>query len=183
MSLMLPDRARCRGWCALLVTGMLGAASLRAQQLPSGVCDAAIQEAPLDFTLKDVNGDAVSLARDHGNVIVLSFWATWCLPCRIEIPRLIKLQEKYRAKGLVVVGLSLDTDLQKVRDYARRMGMNYPIFMIGTDHDVEKAYAPLWGVPSTVLVRRGGLICRRQMSFVADRDFENRIRALLREPK
>ena len=81
------------------------------------------------------------------------------------------------------MGLSLDTDLQKVRDYAQRMRMNYPIFMIGRNHAIEKAYAPLWGLPSTVLVGRDGLICRRQIAFVADRDFDCRIQALLREPK
>ena len=176
---MSQTRARYGPWCALLVASALGAVSLQAQDPPAGVCDAAIQEAPLDFTLQDVNGDAVNLASYRRHAIVLSFWATWCLPCRTEIPRLIKLQDRYRAKGLTVVGLSLDTDLQKVREYARRMGMNYPIFMIGRDHAVEKAYAPLWGLPSTVLVRRDGLICRRQIAFVADRDLENRIQGLL----
>ena len=81
-----------------------------------------------------------------------------------------------------MVGLSFDTDLQKVRDYARRMGINYPIFMIGKDHAIQRAYAPLWGVPNTVLIRRDGLICRRQIAFVSDRDFGNRIQSLLREP-
>ena len=57
-------------------------------------------------------------------------------------PRLVKLQDKYKAKGLTVVGLSLDTDLEKVRDHARRMGINYPIFVIGPDHAIQKAYAP-----------------------------------------
>ena len=176
-------RVMRRSCCAVLALGVLAGVPSHAQPPPGGVCDAAPQDAPLDFVLKDLNDNPVSLARYSGNVIVLNFWATWCTPCRIEVPRLIKLQDQFRAKGLTVVGLSMDTELQKVRDYAQRTGINYPILVIGTDHAIEKAYAPIWGVPSTVLIRRNGLICRRQMAFVSDRDFENRIRGLLRESK
>src|SRR6266852_397895 len=105
MPTMPGTRSRRVPWCALLAIGLLGSVASHAYQPPSGACDAATQEAPLDFTLKDVNGDAVSLDSYHGNVIVLSFWATWCLPCRVEVPRLVKLQRKYREKGLTVVGL------------------------------------------------------------------------------
>ena len=181
MPVMTSTRATWRTCCTLFILGAFGLAPLRAQQAPVGVCDAAVQEAPLDYTLKDLAGNAVSLASYKAHVIVLNFWATWCGPCRIEIPRLIKLQDQYKTKGLIVVGLSMDTDVEKVPAYAQRVGINYPIFTIGRDHALQKAYAPMWGVPSTVLIRRNGLICRRQLAFVSDRDFENRIQALLRE--
>lgn len=184
---MASTRGRRCAWCGLLAMAVFGLGSLNgdlhAEQLPRGTCDAAVQEAPLDFTLNDINGNAVNLASYKGNVVVLNFWATWCGPCKVEVPRLIKLQDTYRAKGLTIVGLSLDTNLQKVHDYARRMKMNYPIFMIGEDHAIQKAFAPLWGVPATVLIRQDGLICRRQLGFVATRDFDNRVKALIRAPR
>ena len=182
-SWMTPTCAKRCTSSVLLPLGLLAGLSLDVTQPPRGVCDAARQEAPLDFTLKDIDGEAVSLASYEGHVIVLNFWATWCAPCRFEIPRLIKLQNQYRAAGLIVVGLSIDTVPEKATAYAQRMGINYPILVIGENHSIQKAYAPIWGVPSTVLIRRNGLICRRQLGFVSDRDFDNRILGLLREPK
>ena len=151
-----------------------------AQSLPTGVCDARAQEAALDFTLNDINGKAVNLAAYKGNVIVLNFWATWCEPCKAEIPLLIKLHDKYGAKGLAVIGLSLDRDAENVQAYAQRLGMNYPLFRIGPSHAMHNAYAPLSGVPATVVIRRDGLICRRQLGALSEENFEKRLLALLR---
>lgn len=172
-----------RAWSLLLAVGVFIGSSWQADQPPGGICDAAAQEAPLDFTLKDINGDAVNLVKYKGHVIVLNFWATWCAPCQFEVPRLVRLQNQYREIGLIVAGLSIDTDPERVPPFARRLGINYPVFTIGEGHSIQKAYAPIWSVPSTVLIRRNGRICRRQMAFVADRDFENRVRGLLRESR
>ena len=155
-------------------------ATAHTQPLPVGVCDAKADDAALDFTLSDLNGESVNLSAYKGNVIVLNFWATWCEPCRVEIPLLIRLHDKYSEKGLTVVGLSVDRDLEKVPPFARRLGVTYPIFVIGPNHAIDKAYAPRWGVPATVVIRRDGRICRRESGALSEPNFEKRLVELLR---
>src|SRR6187549_1554121 len=89
--------------------------------------DAALagKPAPLNFTLKDMNGIDVKLASFKGKVIVLNFWATWCGPCRVEIPYLIELQRQY-GEDLVVLGVSVDDPAEKLKPYAVEMKINYP---------------------------------------------------------
>ena len=168
------------GFCLLLAITVLGIATAHAQPVPVGVCDAKADDAPLDFTLSDLNGTSVNLSAYKGHVIVLNFWATWCEPCRVEIPMLSRLHDKYRAKGLTVVGLSLDREIENVPPFARRLGVSYPIFVIGPNHAIDKAYAPRWGVPATVVIRRDGVICRRQVGVPSEDSFEKRLVELLR---
>src|SRR5262245_53079208 len=84
--------------------------------------------APLHFTLKDMNGADVKLASFKGKVILLNFWATWCGPCKAEIPSLIELQEQY-ADDLVVLGLSVDDTVDKMKPYAAQYKINYPLLV------------------------------------------------------
>src|SRR5215218_8480039 len=92
--------------------------------------------APLQFTMKDMNGIDVKLASFKGKVILLNFWATWCGPCRAEIPALVDLQQQYPDQ-LVVLGVSIDDPLNKLKPYATEMHMNYPV-LVGKDRqDVQ----------------------------------------------
>src|SRR5437762_1420042 len=116
--------------------------------------------APLNFTLKDMNGVDVKLASFKGKPIVLNFWATWCGPCRAEIPALVELQKQYAGEGkdVVILGISVDDSIDKLKPYASQMKMNYPV-LVGKDHeDVQDAFGPLWGIPVTVFVGRDGNI-------------------------
>jgi thiol-disulfide isomerase/thioredoxin len=107
--------------------------------------------ARLDFTLKDMNGVDVSLASFKGKVILLNFWATWCGPCRAEIPDLVELQGRY-ADDLVVLGVSVDDTPDKLLPYAAEFKMNYPVLVGNGRDDFQDAYGPLsW---STRRVRR-----------------------------
>src|SRR5687768_4423683 len=81
-------------------------------------CMANPKNANFDFTLKDVDGNQVSLSAYKGKVVLLNFWATWCGPCKAEIPGFVRLQEKYRDKGLVIVGYSVDDPADKAKAYA-----------------------------------------------------------------
>src|SRR5688500_15542666 len=92
-------------------------------------CDKSAKDAPLNYTIKDMNGVDVKLASFKGKVILLNFWATWCGPCKAEIPGFVKLQEKYRDKGLVIVGYSVDDTAEKAKAYAAQYKMNYPILL------------------------------------------------------
>src|ERR1700747_522909 len=87
-----------------------------------------------DLTLKDLNGADVSLSDYKGKVVLVNFWATWCEPCRVEIPWLIDLQKKYGPQGLQIVGITKeDGDEKTITDFTKKMGVNYTI-LVGTSN-------------------------------------------------
>jgi thiol-disulfide isomerase/thioredoxin len=134
--------------------------------------------APLQFTMKDMNGVDVKLASFKGKVILLNFWATWCGPCREEIPSLVQLQQRY-GDQLVVLGVSIDDPLAKLKPYATEMHMNYPV-LVGKDRqDVQDAFGPLFGIPVSVFVDRDGKIWKRHSGIASQEQFEREIKALL----
>jgi thiol-disulfide isomerase/thioredoxin len=142
-------------------------------------CPADAKPANLNFTMKDVAGKNVTLADYKGKVILLDFWATWCGPCKVEIPHFIEFQEKYSGKGFQVVGISVDDTAEKLEPYVRDMKMNYPVLQ-GLNHDdVQDAYGPILGIPVSVLISRDGKVCATHTGLT-DRDvFEREIKALL----
>ena len=143
------------------------------------VCDADAGPANLDFTLKDMHGEDVSLAALKGKVILLNFWATWCGPCKVEIPSFVELQDEYRDEGLVVLGLSVDDPVEKLQPFADQYKVNYPLLVgLGRD-DVQEAFGPLWGIPVTVYIARDGTLCKRHMGLATKEQVERDIRALL----
>ncbi len=145
----------------------------------TSACPANAKPANLKFTLKDVNGKNVTLASLKGKVVLLDFWATWCGPCKIEIPWFIEFQNKYGASGLQVVGVSVDDTIDKLKPYVADMKMNYPILQ-GLGHDdVQDAYGPIWGIPVTVVISRDGKICAKHTGMSSKESFENQIKALL----
>ncbi len=146
---------------------------------PAGVCSPSAPRADLDFTLKDMNGRDVRLEDYKGKVVLLNFWATWCGPCRIEIPWFVDLQEHYRDRGLRVVGISVDDPPAELAPFAHELGINYPI-LVGRDReDVQKAFGPIFAVPITVLIGRDGRVCVKHVGPVSKAQFESEIRALL----
>ncbi len=150
-----------------------------------GSCDANAPAAILNFTLKDMNGKPVSLADYKGKVILLNFWATWCPPCKLEIPAFVELEKQYRDKGLVILGVSIDDPIDKLAPFAHEYGVNYPL-LVGQDReDIQDAYGPMFGIPVSVLIGRNGKVCGKHMGLVsADREairqqFEREIQGLL----
>jgi peroxiredoxin len=111
-----------------------------------------------DFTLKDLKGKKVKLSSLKGKVIILDFWATWCPPCRMEIPSFIELQTQYKKKGLIVLGVALD-DLEKVKKFAKDNGINYPL-VIG-DEKVQRLYGGISAIPTTFVIGKD-LIIKKQ---------------------
>lgn len=134
--------------------------------------------APLHFTLKDMNGVDVKLESFKGKVILINFWATWCGPCRVEIPYLIELQRQY-ADDLVVLGVSVDDTAEKLKPYATEMKVNYPMLVGNGRQDFQDAYGPFWGIPVSVYVGRDGLIHKKHSGIASKEQIEHEITSLL----
>jgi len=146
---------------------------------PTLACPADAKPANLDFTLKDVEGKDISLQSFKGKVVVLDFWATWCGPCKVEIPHFIEFQQKYGAKGFQVVGISVDDPVDKLAPYVREMGMNYPVLQ-GLGHDaVQDAFGPILGIPVSVMISRDGKVCATHTGLTSKDVFEQEIESLL----
>jgi thiol-disulfide isomerase/thioredoxin len=134
--------------------------------------------APMQFTLKDMNGVDVKLTSFAGKVIILNFWATWCGPCRIEIPSLIELQKQY-SDDLVVLGVSIDDTPEKLRPYAKEFKVNYPLLVGNGRQDFQDAYGPFYGIPVSVFVGRDGKITKKHAGIATKEQFEQEIKSLL----
>lgn len=114
------------------------------------------KEAP-DFTLKTMDGESFSLSDHEGKVVVINIWATWCGPCRREIPDFIKMQREMRDKGVLFVGVSIDEEGWKaVRPYAEKMDINYPIVV--DDGSVFEGYGPFRLIPTSYIINKRGQI-------------------------
>jgi thiol-disulfide isomerase/thioredoxin len=143
------------------------------------VCDEDREPAQLDFLMQDMNGEDVRLSDYQGQVILLDFWATWCAPCRIEMPWFVEFYETYRAEGFVVLALDVDDPVPAIQSFAARYGMEFPV-LVGADRDdVKDAYGPPVGYPTAFLIDREGRICKSHTGFTEKETFEQEIRALL----
>ena len=152
-------------------------------------CDAVVKEekpspsavgqpANLALSLKDMNGADVALASFKGKIILLNFWATWCAPCKAEIPHFVDLQQQY-ARDLQILGVSVDDSPADVKPYAAQYKMNYPVLIGLNREDVDKAYGPFLGIPQTFIISRDGTICRKHAGIASKEKFEQEIKALL----
>jgi cytochrome c biogenesis protein CcmG/thiol:disulfide interchange protein DsbE len=129
--------------------------------------------------LKDANGRDVKLIDLKEKVVLVNFWATWCEGCQVEIPWFVEFQKEYEARGLVVIGISMDDDGWKsVRPWLKEKNVNYPI-VIGNEQ-LGKQYG-LEGMPLTALVDREGRIADVHPGLVDKASTQQKIRALLQE--
>jgi thiol-disulfide isomerase/thioredoxin len=142
-------------------------------------CAANAKPANLNFTLKDVDGKDVKLASLKGKVVLLDFWATWCGPCKIEIPWFIEFQNKYGKDGLQVVGVSIDDTVEKLKPYVANAKMNYLVLQGLDRDDVQDAFGPMFGIPVTAVISRDGKICAKHVGLSSKDAFEKEIKSLL----
>jgi peroxiredoxin len=158
----------------LLVAGLicLSAAPTLAQE-PSP----AKTRAP-NWELKDLDGKTVKFSDFRGHVVILDFWATWCAPCRVEIPHFVELQKQYSYKSLTVIGVSLDEQGAEVaKKFVKRLGVNYTI-VIGNQKVVE-AYGGVYVIPTTFVIDRQGRIASEHIGYDDKAAFEKEIQSLL----
>ncbi|MBW2060236.1 MAG: TlpA family protein disulfide reductase [Deltaproteobacteria bacterium] len=134
-----------------------------------------------DFILPNLEHKMIGLSDFKGQVILLNFWATWCPPCREEIPDFVQLQEKYGPSGLNIIGVSLDTsDMGRVRQFAAQYKVNYIVLYAGEQKKkIVRDYGNFRGIPTSFLINRQGQTVR-QVTGVVQRNFwEREIKALL----
>jgi thiol-disulfide isomerase/thioredoxin len=154
------------------------AASHEVAGAETAACMADAKPANFDFKLKDLEGKEVALASYKGKVVLLNFWATWCGPCKAEIPGFIELQEKYKDK-ITIIGYSVDDTAEMAKKYAEQMKMNYPILLGENREDVQDAYGPIWGIPASFLISKDGKVCRKHMGIAPKDVFEKELVALM----
>lgn len=153
----------------LAIMALLAALPLRAE--PTGKAAPAWQ-------LSDVNGKPLKLADFKGKVVVLDFWATWCPPCRAEIPGLVALQKKYADQGLSVIGVSVDEGGPRVvKPFMERFAINYPVVM-GNER-VLADYGGISAIPTTFIIDREGKVVAAHQGYTDQATFESEISPLL----
>ena len=152
-----------------------------------GVC-AVAYAAPIapgalapDFTLRTLDGPNLRLQEQRGRVVLVNFWATWCGPCRQEIPHLSKLYDKYRASGFVLLGVNVDDDTKNAVELAAKLGLKFPV-SLDNDKKVSRLY-DLSAMPSTVLIDREGKVrfVHRGYKDGYENTYDQQIRGLLKE--
>lgn len=131
-----------------------------------------------NWELKDVNDKTIHSADFKGKVVILVFWATWCVPCRMEIPGFIALQKKYAQQGLVVVGASVDEGgASMVKQFMEKLGMNYPVVL--ADEKMQDQFGGIEVVPTTFVIDREGHIVKKYFGLTDESEFEQEIKPLL----
>ena len=132
----------------------------------------------MELTLKEIQGRYIRLSDYRGKVVLVNFWATWCPPCRKEIPDLIRLQREYRSRGLQVVGITYPPQkLAEVRRFVRRMKVNYPV-ALGTK-DMMLRFSRSDILPMTIVIGTDGLIRDIIEGILLPEEFEQKIKPLL----
>lgn len=169
----------------VVVAGLLVLAKYQGK-FPAGRSAAAAtkgREAP-DFVLTDLQGRAVKLSDLRGKAVVLNFWATWCPPCKEEIPWFVDMQKRYGAEGLQIVGVSMDDegDQKTVAKFAAEHAINYPV-LLGKE-TVAGAYGGIDYLPTTFYIDRSGVVMNRVFGQPGRSEIEQNIKnALASKPR
>ena len=143
-----------------------------------GFVSASAQSQPAELALKDIHGRSVTLSDYKGSVLLVNFWATWCVPCRTEIPDLIKLQRQYRNQGLRIIGITYPPEkLSEVRRFARKLRMNYRI-ALGTKAS-KSAFSSSETLPVTVVIDRKGIVRDFIEGIMYSDEFDQKVKPLL----
>jgi peroxiredoxin len=140
----------------------------------------APQSTAPDFTLHAMSGPNLRLKEQRGRVVMVNFWATWCGPCRQEMPQLNRLYSKYKSSGFVLLGVNVDDDAGKAAELAAKLGVTFPV-LLDTDKTVSKLY-DVSTMPSTVIIDREGNVRYVHRGYLSgyEENYEKQIRELLK---
>ncbi|MEX1137751.1 MAG: TlpA disulfide reductase family protein [Bacteroidota bacterium] len=135
------------------------------------------EKAP-EFTLKNARGETVTLSSFKGKVVVVNFWATWCGPCRAEIPGFLDVYDQYRSKGLEILGISLDSDgWGSINQFVKKYEITYPVVL--GDQETVRNYGGIEAIPTTFIVDKAGNIAVRHVGYMSTSDLLRRVKELL----
>ncbi len=137
----------------------------------------AVDSPAPQFSLQDLDGKPLALASYQGKVVLLNFWATWCTPCRGEIPQFVEFQNTLGPQGLQLIGISMDDDAKPVHEFYQQFKMNYPV-AIGSA-DLAESYGGVLGLPVTFLIGRDGRIAAKYIGATDLTALQQKIQSLL----
>ncbi len=174
---MTPSKLRSLALAAALLLALTGCShSPRAT-----VQDSAAQEnlkPAADFSLRDIDGKTVKLSDYRGKVVLLNFWATWCGPCKVEIPWFMEFEQRYKDRGFAVLGVAMDDEgWAVVKPYLQENRVNYRV-VVGND-EVSSKYGGIDSLPTTMIVDRQGDIAATHIGLISKDAYENDIARLL----
>jgi peroxiredoxin len=167
--------AGAAGWYRWAASPVVAGPALAAV---TAAADGWVGKAAPDFALRTLDQRIVRLADFHGKVVLLNFWATWCAPCRVEMPWLVDFQQRYRSQGLEVVGISVnDGEPDKVAEFVHAMQVNYTIAL--KDDAVTDAYGGVRFLPQTFFIGKDGMIIAQRYGIRSKEEFEQDVQQAL----
>jgi peroxiredoxin len=174
MNMISPAPLRQRARLLLSIAAVLSCAAASATTVQ-------VSNPAPDFTLRSMDGPNVRLNEQRGRVVMVNFWATWCGPCRQEMPHLNKLHDKYRDAGFVLLGVNIDDNARAATDLAAKLGLRFPV-LLDTDKSVSRLY-DLGSMPATVLIDREGRVRHLHRGYREgfELSYDQQVRALLKE--
>jgi thiol-disulfide isomerase/thioredoxin len=143
-----------------------------------GVASAGERKAAANFTLKDLDGAGWNFSEQRGKIVVVNYWATWCGPCRFEMPGLVRFADEYRSRGVETVGVTVDEDLSLVPPFVEKYGIKYPILAAGYNPNLSPDGMVL---PTTFLYDKNGRLAKKYTGIVLESTLKSDVERLLKE--
>lgn len=156
---------------------LAGCGETHDHEAEAAATDAARVGPAPDFTLKDLEGNEVSLSDYKGEVVLLNFWATWCGPCKIEMPWFVEFQRQYKDKGFTVLAVSLDDDIDPVAPFVEKYELNFPV--VWGDNETADKFGGVAALPTTLIINREGEIVDSHTGLVSKSVYVEQIESLL----
>ena len=146
----------------------------------AGVTVAAAPD-PLVIKVTNLDGKAQWLTDYKGKIILLNFWSTTCPPCRVETPWFVEFQQRWRDRGFVILGVSMDDAPAQIKDFMQKFAINYPMFEgRAAEDDIQKATGGIWGLPMTYVIGRDGNVRQKHLGLMPKAQLEREIEDALR---
>jgi|SRR2546430_3827662 len=175
-------RRRCFGLVNFALVGLFACARPWSPATPQekAIAPGEVGSSLPEFSVKDLRGHDISSADLRGKVVLIDFWATWCQPCKKEMPGYQKLLDKYAARGFAVIGFKFDTmmDTEDPLSFARKIGVRYPL-AVASD-DLKRMFGGIEGLPTTMLFDRQGVLRQKVIGFEYTDVFDADLKSLLK---